>query len=49
LSGMSDEDRALLKGRGYDINTILKELKAGGNILEINDDKEGTSIRIWID
>ncbi|MHB8054663.1 MAG: HEAT repeat domain-containing protein [Candidatus Aminicenantales bacterium] len=49
LSGMSAEDRTLLKGRGYDIDTILKELKAGGNILEINDDKEGKSIRIWID
>ncbi|MCX6565907.1 MAG: HEAT repeat domain-containing protein [Candidatus Aminicenantes bacterium] len=49
LSGMSVEDRALLKGRGYDIDTILNELKSGGNILEINDDKEGKSIKIWID
>jgi hypothetical protein len=49
LSGMSTDDRALLKGRGYDIDKILNELKAGGNILEINDDKNGKSIKIWID
>lgn len=49
LSGMDSEQRGLLKERGYDIDKILKELKEGGNILEISDDKEGTSIRIWID
>jgi len=49
LSGISSEDRSLLRGRGYDIDKILKELKAGGNILEIRDDKEGKSIKIWID
>jgi hypothetical protein len=49
LAGMSEDDRALLRGRGYDIDRILKELKSGGNILEINDAKEGKSIKIWID
>lgn len=49
LAGMSENDRAMLRGRGYDIDRILKELKAGGNILEIRDEKEGKSIKIWID
>ncbi len=49
LAGMSENDRAMLRGRGYDIDRILKELKSGGNILEIKDEKEGKSIKIWID
>ena len=49
LAGMSENDRAMLRGRGYDIDRILKELKSGGNILEIRDEKEGKSIKIWID
>lgn len=49
LSGMDASQRGLLKERGYDIDKILKELKEGGDILEIKDEKEGISIRIWID
>jgi len=49
LAGMSENDRAMLRGRGYDIDRILNELKSGGNILEIRDEKEGKSIKIWID
>lgn len=49
LSGISAEDRDLISGRGYDIEKILKELKETGSILEINDAKEGKSIKIWID
>jgi len=49
LSGMPEDERGLLKDRGYDIDRIIKELKTGGTILEIRDEKEGKIIKIWID
>jgi len=49
LAGMSQSDKDLIKGRGYDIDRIIKELKSGGTILEIRDEKEGKVIKIWID
>jgi hypothetical protein len=49
LAGMSQKDKSLLQDRGYDIDRILRELKSGGTILEIKDEKEGVIIKIWID
>jgi len=49
LAGMSENDRALLRARGYALDKILKELSSVGNILEIKDEKEGKIIKIWID
>jgi hypothetical protein len=49
LAGMSENDRALLRARGYALDKILKELTSVGNILEIKDEKEGKIIKIWID
>lgn len=48
LAGMPEDDRALLRARGYDLDKILKELQTVGSILEIKDEKEGKLIKIWI-
>lgn len=48
LSAISEEEKALMREKGYDIDKIIKELtESKGNIIEIED--EETTIKIWID
>ncbi len=50
LSAISDEHKDYLLRKGYDLDRILSNLERGdGSILEIEDKKEGTSIKIWIE
>lgn len=50
LSAISDEDKEFLRRKGYDPDRILSDLeKGGGHILEINDPKDGTTFKIWIE
>jgi tetratricopeptide (TPR) repeat protein len=49
FSAVSASDRASLKAKGYDLDKILKELRAGkGTILEVVDDEEQKIFRIWL-
>lgn len=50
LAAIPEEEKATMRMKGYDINKILKELQSvKGRILEINDAKEGKTIKIWIE
>ena len=50
LGAIPEEEKATMRMKGYDINKILKELQSvKGQILEINDAKEGKTIKIWIE
>jgi len=49
LSAMDEEDKAAIRKKGYDLNTILDELsKSKESILKITGD-DGSIIEIWID
>lgn len=49
FSAISDEDKALIRREGYDIDRIIRQLlNARGEILEIYDKDEGVTIQIWI-
>lgn len=48
IQAIPDEERTVMRRKGYDIDRIINELaRSGGSILEIND--EGSVIRIWIE
>ncbi len=48
LQAIPDEERSVMRRKGYDLDTIINELaKTGSSIIEIND--EGSVIRIWIE
>jgi len=48
LAALSDEDKAALRAKGYDVARIIRDVQsAKGNILEIS--AEGKRIKIWID
>jgi len=48
LAALSEEDKAVLRAKGYDIAKIIRDLQsAKGNIIEIKAD--GKRIRIWLD
>lgn len=50
LQALSDESKSALRRKGYDLDRILSDLeRAGGSVLEIRDEKEGSFIKIWID
>jgi hypothetical protein len=50
LSAISDEDKALLKRKGYDPDRILEDLERGdGTVFEVTDAQEGTTFKIWIE
>jgi hypothetical protein len=50
LAAIPEEEKATMRMKGYDITKILKELQSvKGRILEINDAKEGKTIKIWIE
>ncbi len=49
LGAMSDEDKASLRAKGYDINRIMNDLsRSKGTILRIQGE-DGSLIEIWID
>jgi hypothetical protein len=48
LQAIPDEERVMMRRKGYDLDRIINELaKTGSSIIEIND--EGSVIRIWIE
>lgn len=48
LQAIPDEERIVMRRKGYDLDRIINELaKTGSSIIEIND--EGSVIRIWIE
>jgi len=48
LQAIPDEEKTVIRRKGYDVDKIINELaKSGSSILEIND--EGSVIRIWIE
>lgn len=49
LGSISEEEKAILKEEGYDLDTITKTLIEAGEIIHIENKKEGTVIKIWID
>lgn len=50
LQAISEESKVMLRKKGYDLDRILSEVeKAGGSVLEIQDSKEGTAFKIWIE
>ena len=50
LAAIPEEEKATIRAKGYDINKILRDLQKGqGIVFEINDAKEGKTIKIWIE
>jgi hypothetical protein len=50
FSAVPENEREMMRTKGYDFDKIMKELRSGkGTILEINDPKEGKTIKIWLD
>jgi hypothetical protein len=50
LAAIPEEEKASIRAKGYDINKILRDLQKGqGTVFEINDLKEGKTIKIWIE
>ncbi len=49
LRSIEEEEKAALKKEGYDLDTITKTLIEAGEIIHIEDKKEGTIIKIWIE
>ncbi len=49
FGSMSEEERAELREKGYDLETITKTLMVEGGIIEIRNPEEGTVIKIWIE
>jgi hypothetical protein len=48
LQAIPDEEKSVMRRKGYDLDRIINELaKTGSSIIEIND--EGSVIRIWIE
>jgi hypothetical protein len=48
LQAIPDEERTVMRRKGYDLDRIINELaKTGSSIIEINE--EGSVIRIWIE
>jgi hypothetical protein len=48
LQAIPDEEKSVMRRKGYDLDRIINELaKTGKSIIEIND--EGSVIRIWIE
>jgi hypothetical protein len=48
LQAIPDEEKTVMRRKGYDLDKIINELaKSGSSIIEIND--EGSVIRIWIE
>jgi hypothetical protein len=48
LQAIPDEEKSVMRRKGYDLDRIINELaKMGSSIIEIND--EGSVIRIWIE
>ena len=48
LQAIPDEEKSVIRRKGYDLDKIINELaKSGSSIIEIND--EGSVIRIWIE
>jgi len=47
LGAISEEEKALMREKGYDLDRIVKELTEIGEIIRIED--EDTIIKIWID
>jgi hypothetical protein len=49
FSAISEEDKASLRRKGYDLDRILRQLAdMQGEVLEINDESGGVTFRIWI-
>jgi outer membrane protein assembly factor BamD (BamD/ComL family) len=50
LAAIPEEQKASIRTKGYDINTILRDLQNGrGTVFEVNDAKDGKTIKIWIE
>ena len=49
FGSMSEEEKAVLRKEGYDLDTITKTLMEEGGIIEIENPEEGTVIKIWIE
>jgi hypothetical protein len=49
LRSIEEEEKAALKKEGYDLDTITKTLIEAGEIIHIENKKEGTIIKIWIE
>jgi hypothetical protein len=49
LGSIKEEEKASLKKEGYDLDTIMKTLAEAGEIIHIENKKEGTIIKIWIE
>jgi hypothetical protein len=49
FSAISDEDKARIRKEGYDLDRMVNQLlEMRGEVLEIYDDEEGVTIKIWI-
>jgi hypothetical protein len=50
LTAIPEEQKAVIREKGYDVNRILRDLQsARGTVFEVNDLKTGTTLRIWIE
>lgn len=50
LAAIPEEQKASIRAKGYDINKILHDLQNGrGTVFEVNDAKEGKTLKIWIE
>jgi hypothetical protein len=49
FSAISDEDKARIRKEGYDLDRMINQLlEMKGEVLEIYDEDEGVTIKIWI-
>ena len=49
FSAISDDDKARIRKEGYDLDRMINQLlEMKGEVLEIYDEDEGVTIKIWI-